>query len=87
MRLGNTTHYLSTMVKHSPILKQKGLWKTILLLSFLPSGHFSTRLGIKVQFSLFTLPTIRLLTVQDLRNTGEKFNQNHVPIASESILQ
>lgn len=77
----------SKMVKHKPLLKQKCLWKSILLLSFLCSGGFSSSLGPKVQFSLFIFPTIPLLTVEDLNNTEGKLNQNHVPIASECILQ
>lgn len=77
----------STMMKHNPVLKEKHLWKTILLLSFLCSGCFSTSLGPNVQFSLFILPTILLLTVEDLSNTEGKLNQIHVPIASECTSQ
>lgn len=77
------------MMNYTPILKRKYLWKTILLLSFLCSGRFSTSFDPKVQFSLFTLQTILLLGFKSCRGfkvTGEKLNRNHVPTASEYIL-
>lgn len=81
------SYHLSEVMKYALILRQKHLWKTTLVLSFLCGGCFNPSLDPKVQFSLFTLPTILLLTVEDLSNVGEKLNQNHIPIASEDILQ
>lgn len=40
--MGNAIHHLSKMMKSTFNVKQKYLWKTILLLSFLWSGRFST---------------------------------------------
>lgn len=42
---------------------------------------FSTSLGPKAQFSLFIFPSILLLTVEDLSNTGGNVIKNHIPTA------